>query len=116
MKCRNKAQTVAKHGNIVNCVDCPSLSSKDDCGGRFTVCGNTVPVEFGEEVKPMEINTKHKCPKCLIEERRQCVKFGGNVSRVDKKLSIVCNAAPYAPCSTDPCCCGATWIPEKETP
>jgi len=116
MKCRNETQTTRQNGNIVDCADCSSIGFKEDCGGRFTVCGNSVPIKFDEEVKPIEINTKYKCPKCLIEERRQCVRFGGNVSRVDRKLSIVCNAAPVAPRSTDPCCCGATWIPEKVKP
>ena len=58
--------------------------------------------------------SKYPCPKCLMAERENLKKQERETIVVDCVLSKVCNASPVAPHKSDPCCCGADWIPEKK--
>lgn len=53
---------------------------------------------------------KYPCPKCLMALRNNSSE-PNLIHRINRDLSVVCNAAPYAPPDDASCCCGAGWIP-----
>lgn len=55
MKCRNKTQVVRQNGNNVKhdiCAGCLALFSHDCAGGWFNRCNNSIPIKFGDTIKP----------------------------------------------------------------
>jgi len=58
---------------------------------------------------------KLPCPKCLAAKRDAAKAAGQDTQLLDIQMSIVCNKSPLAPHGSDPCCCGADWIPDDQT-